>query len=220
MSYGRYVGTSLLERYESMRAIEKTSLGQLARRAQKRTAELAQANRDLRLEIAERKRADKETAQLLQREKEARRKAEDANRLKDEFLATVSHELRSPVNVVVGYASILLQSEEGEKSELIRHAAETIQRNALAQGRLISDLFNLSRLRVGKLLLDCQAISLNPIINEAVDAVRAEAKAKDVLLRSTCQQSLFLSMETQSDFSRFFGIYSAMRLSLPPKVDG
>jgi signal transduction histidine kinase len=86
-----------------------------------------------------------------------------------------------------------LQSKEGEKSELIRHAAETIQRNALAQGRLISDLFNLSRLRVGKLLLDCQAISLNPIIKEAVDVVRVEAKAKDISLNVNLPtESLFV----------------------------
>jgi signal transduction histidine kinase len=156
-----------------MRAMRELSLSELARRTQKRTAELTKANRHLRLKLAHRKRMEKERALLLQRERHARREAEDANRLKDEFLATVSHELRSPVNVVVGYAGILLRSEESEKSELIRNAAEIIQRSAIAQARLISDLFNLSRLRTGKFVLDCQAICLNPLIKEAVDTVRA-----------------------------------------------
>jgi signal transduction histidine kinase len=172
--------------------MRKMSVSEFAK-TQERAAGLAKANRYLRLKLAQRKRTGNERARLLQRERDARREAEDANRLKDEFLAIVSHELRSPVNVVAGYASILLRSGECEKSELIRNAAEVIQRNAIAQARLISDLFNLSRLGIGKLTLDCQAICLNPLINEAIDTVRAEAEAKDISLEVNLPpESLFI----------------------------
>jgi signal transduction histidine kinase len=158
----------------------KISGCELERSVQKRLAELDKTNRSLRSQIAKRKRAEEERAQLFRREKQARREAEDANRLKDEFLATVSHELRIPLNVVLGYSSMLLNTEECETSEHFKQAAETIQRNALAQVRLVSDLVNLSRLRTNKLMLDCEAISVGHIINEAVDIVHPEASTKDI----------------------------------------
>lgn len=129
-----------------------------------------------------RRRAEQERENLLKREREARTQAEDANRLKDEFLATLSHELRNPLNVVIGYSEILRRSNENQKHEFVVKAAETIRRNALAQARLVSDLLDLSRLQMGKLSLDRQPVSLSTVITEAVETVSAGLLAKGITL--------------------------------------
>ena len=133
-------------------------------------------------DITARKKTEAERDLLLKREHEARAEAEAANRLKDEFLATLSHELRNPLNAVVGYAEILLRSNETRHNELGVKAAETIRRNALAQTRLVSDLLDLSRLEMGKLSLEFQPVSLSTILTDAIDTVRDEANAKDISL--------------------------------------
>ena len=133
-------------------------------------------------DITERKKTEAERDELLKREHEARAEAEEANRLKDEFLATLSHELRNPLNAVVGYAEILLRSEETRQHPLVMKAAETIRRNALAQTRLVSDLLDLSRLQMGKLSLEFQPVSLSTILTDAIDTVRDEANAKAISL--------------------------------------
>ncbi|HVQ38159.1 MAG TPA: PAS domain S-box protein [Pyrinomonadaceae bacterium] len=130
----------------------------------------------------ERRRAEKEREDLLLREREARAEAESANRLKDEFLATLSHELRNPLNVVIGYSEILRRADESQPHSFVVKAAETIRRNALAQAQLVADLLDLSRLQMGKLSLDRTPVSLSTVIKEAVETVSDEVKAKDIRL--------------------------------------
>jgi len=134
-------------------------------------------------DTSERKQAEQERASLLEREQQARAEAEYANRLKDEFLATLSHELRNPLNVVIGYAEILRRSEEGQSHAFVVKAADTILRNALAQAQLVSDLLDLSRLQMGKVALNEQPVSLSTIISDAIETVRAEATAKRIALK-------------------------------------
>ena len=129
-----------------------------------------------------RRRTEEEREKLLAREQQARAEAEDANRLKDEFLATLSHELRNPLNVVIGYAEILRRSDESQPHSFVVKAADTIRRNALAQAQLVSDLLDLSRLQMGKLALNQQPVSLSTIITDAVETVRTEATAKRIAL--------------------------------------
>ncbi len=129
-----------------------------------------------------RRKADEEREKLLEREREARADAEDANRLKDEFLATLSHELRNPLNVIIGYAEILRRSNESQKHAFVVKAAETIRRNALAQAQLVSDLLDLSRMQMGKLSINRQPVSLSTIIADAIETVRAEAARKAISL--------------------------------------
>jgi PAS domain S-box-containing protein len=112
----------------------------------------------------------------------ARTEAEFANRLKDEFLATLSLELRNPLNTIVGNAEILLRAQEAKQSTFIWQAAETIRRNSMIQAQVINDLLDLSRLQTNQFVLDQQIIDLAPIINEAVNAISSEAKAKKILL--------------------------------------
>src|SRR6266571_3558638 len=94
----------------------KRAHDELEMRVRERTAELAETNRELQIEIADRKRAEAERAVLFTREQHAREEAEAANRLKDEFLATVSHELRTPLTAVLGWACVLRTGRIGENT--------------------------------------------------------------------------------------------------------
>src|SRR5256714_4359070 len=131
-------------------------------------------------DVTDRKRAEEELDMVLAREQELRRAAEESNRLKDEFLATMSHELRNPLNVILGYSELLLRSDEFRNSPQLARMGEALRRNALAQSHLIRDLLDLSRLRSGKLTLNSETISVMTAINNAVETVRAEASAKQI----------------------------------------
>jgi PAS domain S-box-containing protein len=107
----------------------------------------------------------------------ALRHAEEANRVKDEFLATVSHELRTPLTAILGWAHMLRSGQfAGDTSK----ALETIERNARAQAQLIDDLLDVSRIITGKLRMDVQPIDPNSFIDDSVEAIRPAAEAKGV----------------------------------------
>ncbi len=131
----------------------------------------------------EKLRAEAEREQLLQREQEARDAAEKANQLKDEFLATLSHELRNPLNVILGYSELFLRMPEIEHSPRLAQMAEALKRNAQSQSQLINDLLDLSRLQRGKISLNQETVSLAAIIDSAVETVRADASAKGINIR-------------------------------------
>lgn len=133
-------------------------------------------------DITERKNAEAEREKLLQAEQAARSEAETANRMKDEFLATVSHELRSPLNAMLGWTN-LLQSRQLDEATVNR-ALQTIERNARAQVQLIEDLLDVSRIIRGQLRLNVQPVSLVPVIEAAIDTVRLAAEAKSIRLQS------------------------------------
>ena len=128
----------------------------------------------------ERKRVEKEREQLLAREHELRETAEEANRLKDEFLAIMSHELRNPLNVILGYAELLLRMDEIKSAPHLHRMADAVKRNAVAQSKLIRDLLDLSRLRSGKLELNRETVSPVASIENAIETVRIDAEAKGV----------------------------------------
>ncbi|MDT5157419.1 MAG: hypothetical protein QOH51_1776 [Acidobacteriota bacterium] len=115
---------------------------------------------------------------------EQRRTAEElreANRLKDEFLATVSHELRTPLTAILGWAHLLRIGQHDEKSAT--NALETIERNARAQGQLIDDLLDVSRIITGNLRLDVRQLDPGSFIEAAIEALRPAAEAKDVRIQ-------------------------------------
>ena len=124
--------------------------------------------------------------QALAREKAAREEAEEANHLKDEFLATVSHELRTPLTSILGWSNMLLTGNVSR--EVHDRALETIHRNAQAQNQLISDLLDVSRIISGKLRLDLRTVELPPVIEAAVEATRPAAEAKGVRLTAVLNQ--------------------------------
>jgi PAS domain S-box-containing protein len=134
------------------------------------------------LDVTARKSAEDERAAALVRERDARRHAEEADRLKDEFLATLSHELRTPLTSILGWAS-MIRNGEVEGSSAAR-AIETIERNARAQARLIDDLLDVSRIITGNLRLDLHPLNLAPIVDAALDALRPTADVKDIRLQT------------------------------------
>ncbi|HEY0171966.1 MAG TPA: ATP-binding protein [Pyrinomonadaceae bacterium] len=108
------------------------------------------------------------------------RQAQDANRIKDEFLATLSHELRTPLTAILGWASMLRGG--GFDAEATRRAVETIERNARAQRQIVEDVLDVSRIITGKLRLEPRPVEARPLLQEAVETVRPAAEAKGVFL--------------------------------------
>ena len=113
-------------------------------------------------------------------QREAAKRAEQANRAKDEFLATASHELRTPLNAILGWARIL-RTGQADASVFAR-GLETIERNAKAQVQLIEDILDGSRLITGKLHLEIVPLDLTALVRAALDAVRPAADAKGISL--------------------------------------
>ena len=126
--------------------------------------------------------AEIERAELLKLESHARHQAEEASRLKEEFLATVSHELRTPLNAVVGW-SRLLRTGQLDK-ENFSHAIEVIERNAAAQRQIIEDLLDVSRIVSGRLRINTQPLDLLLVIHAAVESIRPAAEAKEIKIAS------------------------------------
>jgi CheY-like chemotaxis protein len=123
-----------------------------------------------------------ERARLLENERHARAEAETANRLKDDFLAVLSHELRTPINAVFGWAR-LLRTAKGEEQTL-EHGLTVIERNAAAQVKLIEDLLDVSRIVTGKMRLDVRMVDVAAAVESAIESVRHAAEMKDIRLVS------------------------------------
>lgn len=141
------------------------------------------------LDVTARKHAEEERAALLARERDLRKHAEEADRLKDEFLATLSHELRTPLTSILGW-STLIRTGELDRTDNLERALEIIERNARSQARLIDDLLDVSRIITGNLQLDLHPINLAPIVETAIDALRPAADAKRI--------SIVTALEPQS----------------------
>lgn len=109
------------------------------------------------------------------------RQAQEANRLKDQFLATVSHELRTPLTSILGWTKMLASGKL--PADMVERAVQTIDRNARAQAQIVEDLLDISRIASGKLRLNVQVFNPAQAIEAAVDAVRPAAIAKDIRLQ-------------------------------------
>jgi PAS domain S-box-containing protein len=132
------------------------------------------------MDISDRKHASVEREAAWQREHAARTQAEEATRLKDEFLANLSHELRTPMNAIIGWTH-LLKSGRLDESQRLR-AMESIDRGARSQAKLIEDLLDVSRIVSGKLSLSMAPVDLRAVLNAALDSQRPAAQAKGVNL--------------------------------------
>ena len=127
--------------------------------------------------------ADAEKKQLLENERAARNEAEQANQLKDEFLATVSHELRTPLNSILGWAQLI--ESRRMKEEDVNKGLNVITRSARAQEKLINDLLEMSSIICGKERLDMQRLDIPDLVGAAIDSVSPTAKTKGIVLQQT-----------------------------------
>lgn len=134
------------------------------------------------IDITERKHAEAERSRLLAQAKAAQEAAEAANRVKDEFLAVVSHELRSPLNPILGWSQILRKRQLS--AEKTAYALETIERNAKMQAQLINDLLDVSRILRGKLSLAATLVDLAAVVDMAMETVRLAADAKSIQIET------------------------------------
>ena len=114
----------------------------------------------------------------LAREMEARKDAEEANRLKDQFLATLSHELRTPINVILGYLQILM----ADRSKNPRRALEIVHRNAQQQARLIEDVLDVSRITTGTVQLATEEVRPGVLLRDAVESLQPAMVTKGLRL--------------------------------------
>ncbi len=120
---------------------------------------------------------------LIESERAARTEAEEANRLKDDFLATLSHELRAPLTAMVGWTNLLQRRPTGDR-ELLQHGLSVIDRSIRLQLQLIEDLLDMSRIVAGKLRLDVKTVDLRDVIRNALASVEPAAEAKGVKIHS------------------------------------
>ncbi|MEG4217130.1 PAS domain-containing protein [Microcoleus sp. Pol14C6] len=139
-------------------------------------------------DITKQKQAETQREQLLAQEQTAREAAETANRIKDEFLAVLSHELRSPLNPILGWSKLLQQNKLAAAKTA--SALASIERNAQLQLQLIDDLLDISRIMSGKLSLNAMSVDLNMVISAALETVRLAAEAKSLQIQTTFSPSL------------------------------
>ena len=139
-------------------------------------------------DITDRKQAEAERERLLAREQAAREQAEAANRIKDEFLAVLSHELRSPLNPILGWTKLLRSRKLDEQKTA--HALETIERNASLQTQLIGDLLDVSCILQGKLSLNIAPVDLATTITAAMETVHLAAQAKSIQIHTAFNEAI------------------------------
>lgn len=149
----------------------------------------AKALSEMLLGIANQLAVSVENVRLYESAQKALQQAEAASHAKDEFLALVSHELRAPLNAILGWANALLNKAVDD--DMRRRALETIERSARAQSQLIEDLLDMGRIVSGKMRLEVRPVDLTDVINAALEVVRPAADAKSITLKT--------SLETQAD---------------------
>ena len=135
-------------------------------------------------DISDRLASEAELRKQIEVQKMARITAEKALRSRDEFLSMVSHEIRNPLNAVLGWTRILIDRKDVDAAMLAR-ALRVIDRNATAQARMIDDLLDVARIASGKLRLEMQPVDLLAVTLAAIDVIGPSAKAKQIDIRAS-----------------------------------
>jgi PAS domain S-box-containing protein len=158
-----------------------------------------------------------DTTDLREAEREVRRaleKVEQASRMKDEFLATLSHELRTPMSAILGWSQML---HRGSNPESIEQGIEVIERNARLQAQIIEDLLDMNRIIAGKLRLEIQSMQIGKVVEAAVESTDPSAQAKNLKLEIVCEPGLPLMRADPSRLQQvFFNLLSNAVKFTPP----
>jgi signal transduction histidine kinase len=147
--------------------------------SEERRVALERANAELEQRVEERTR---QLSEAMAREHAMRERAEDANRLKDEFLSTISHELRTPLLAILGWSEMLSKGQL--PAPAVDRAVASIQRNARAQTQLVDDLLDVSRMATGQLRLDRRPLAFDEVVSAALDGIRPVAEARQIALET------------------------------------
>jgi PAS domain S-box-containing protein len=142
----------------------------------------------------ERVHAERDRINLARAEAE-RAQAEEDNAAKDQFLATLSHELRSPLNVMLGWTQMLRSGDMSE--DAIARGFDVLERSVRLQAKLIDDLLDVSRIIAGKLRIEKTRVDLSVVAGGVVDTARLSARAKDVELSASIEPGLYLDADSQ-----------------------
>ncbi|MBD2255987.1 ATP-binding protein [Pseudanabaena sp. FACHB-2040] len=162
--------------------VQGRSLGAISFVAAESGRRYAQSDLELAEELGRRAALAVENAQLYARAQQDRDRAEAANRVKDEFLAVLSHELRSPLNPILGWAGLLRQGKLDPAKAA--YAIETIERNAKLQVQLIEDLLDVSRILRGKLSFNKAPVNLALVIEAALETVKLAIEVKSIKVKT------------------------------------
>jgi PAS domain S-box-containing protein len=141
---------------------------------------------------------------VLDTAERARADAEEANRAKDEFLAVLSHELRSPMNAMLGWLQVLKKAGARDPA-LLSRAVETLERNIWNQAQVINDLLDVSRIMAGKLQLEREWVDLGDVATNVVESLRPAAESKRVALRLALEAN---ALEVSGDSGRLRQVVS------------
>jgi signal transduction histidine kinase/DNA-binding response OmpR family regulator len=155
-----------------------TERGRVVSDADGKPARVVGISRDVTAE----QEAARERERLLQDARQARDEAERQSRLKDDFLATLSHELRTPMNVILGWLAIL---DSGKPIRDIASGVSVIRRNAELQAKLIEDLLDMNRLMAGAVRLDRHAVDASALVQGTIEGLQPTADAKGVRLTAS-----------------------------------
>ncbi|MDR5753273.1 MULTISPECIES: CheR family methyltransferase [unclassified Caballeronia] len=136
-------------------------------------------------DVTEKRSAEGMARAQLNFERTVRAQAEAANRLKDEFFAVLSHELKNPLNLIHVKAELLTRAYECRDIPLVQSAADAIRRSVIGQSKIIDDLLDLSRVRTGKLALQVAPVDIAAVLHTVVEASAIDARANDIRLKVT-----------------------------------
>jgi signal transduction histidine kinase len=138
-------------------------------------------------------RAEHALKHALLMERQARADAEAANRAKDDFLAALSHELRTPMNAIIGWVELIQKMNMDEAAR--ERALAVIDRNARAQAALIEDLLDVARISKGQVQIRADRVYLPDVVAAALDTIEPSASAKDIALARAVTGEAYLSVQ-------------------------
>jgi len=182
MILGRLRRGERIEHFETVRinkAGKRINLSLTVSPVRNKQGEIIGASKIAR-DITDKVRAERELTRLLASERATRERAEAASRAKDEFVAMISHEIRSPLNAILGWSHMLRQGVLDKTATA--NALESIERNARAQAQLVSDLLDVSRVITGKLRINARPVDIMNSLESALESVHPAAEAKQITI--------------------------------------